>query len=261
MSSRGGSWGGHFPAALAVLSDVHGNLGALDAVLDDVSARGIRDIVHLGDAVYGPLDPRGTAERMIERGIPSVRGNEDRLVAFPEGRNATVDFARSELRAEHVRWLAELPPTIARGDLLLCHGTPRDDATYLLLDVSPSGVRARDPSEVAALVEGIEAAVVLCGHDHTPNAVRLPGGVLVANPGSVGCPAYEDDQPAPHRIENGTPHARYAILSLRDDEWACERIAVAYDWNAAAALARRNGRPDWSLALATGRTCRARHEP
>jgi len=238
---------------LAVLSDIHGNLRALDAVLQDMESRGVRDGVHLGDAVYGPLDPRGTAARMIERGIPSVMGNEDRLVISSGDAGVTLDFVRAELRSVEREWLSEFPPTLVLGDLFLCHGTPQDDTEYLLLDVSPSGVRPRRETDLKVRLTGVRQPVILCGHDHTPALVHVSGGPVVVNPGSVGCPAYRDDHPARHVIEAGSPHARYAILTQDERGWRCEHVSVPYDWNAASADARRHGRLDWAEALATGR--------
>jgi diadenosine tetraphosphatase ApaH/serine/threonine PP2A family protein phosphatase len=85
--------------------------------------------------------------------------------------------------------------------------------------------------------------------------LKLPdGGPLVVNPGSVGCPAYADpDGDPPHVSEAGTPHARYAILTLDGSLGArVEMIALPYDHEAAARRAEANGRPDWARALRTG---------
>ncbi len=68
------------PNRIAVISDIHGNVWALDAVLEDISERNVGCIVNLGDSVYGPLMPTETAEMVLSRGITSVRGNEDRLI-------------------------------------------------------------------------------------------------------------------------------------------------------------------------------------
>ncbi len=62
------------------------------------------------------------------------------------------------------------------------------------------------------------ARVVLCGHSHRPELIRLPDGVLLLNPGSVGCPAYDDPSAPPHVSEAGSPHARYALLEFRHGE-------------------------------------------
>lgn len=83
--------------------------------------------------------------------------------------------------------------------------------------------------------------------------VTLENGTMIVNPGSVGLPAYDDTLPCPHRVESGSPHARYAILSDEDDGWAADLLCVDYDWEQAARDADANGRPDWSRALRTGR--------
>ena len=72
------------------------------------------------------------------------------------------------------------------------------------------------------------------------------------NPGSVGLPAYDDDLPYPHKMEAGSPHARYAILQFTGDEWRVTFRHVPYDHEAMAELARRNGQPELASALATG---------
>jgi hypothetical protein len=66
--------------------------------------------------------------------------------------------------------------------------------------------------------------------------------------------AYDDDLPYPHLVENGMPHARYALLEKGEHGWQVELLAVPYDWRPAVELAMRNGRPDWAIALRTGRT-------
>jgi hypothetical protein len=73
------------------------------------------------------------------------------------------------------------------------------------------------------------------------------------NPGSVGLPAYAAALPYPHAMEAGSPHARYAILTTHASGYAVEHVALPYPWDAAAAAARRNGRPDWAAWLETGR--------
>ena len=214
-------------------------------------------MLNLGDCLYGPLDPRGTAELLIARDIPTVRGNEDRLIVAPPGEAGgcpTLSFVLSRLDAEHLRWLESLPPTRATDDrLLLCHGSPRDDTEYLLFEVTPEGRRRREPEQVQALLPPAGEALVLCGHDHLQRTVALPDGRLVVNPGSVGLPAYADDQPQPHAMEAGTPHARCSLLRPARDAWEVEHLRIDYDWSAAAFAAERNGRPDWAHALRTGR--------
>ena len=77
------------------------------------------------------------------------------------------------------------------------------------------------------------------------------------NPGSVGLAAYNDsDHHFPHRMENGSPHARYMLLDRTSYGWSATLRAIDYDWNAAARTAWQNGRADWAHALATGYAAR-----
>jgi diadenosine tetraphosphatase ApaH/serine/threonine PP2A family protein phosphatase len=106
--------------------------------------------------------------------------------------------------------------------------------------------------QIAAAANGISASLLLCGHSHLPRVVALPDGRLIVNPGSVGLPAYDDDHPYPHRVENGSPHARYAICERGGDGWRIDLRAVPYDFRAAAQLAGENGAPDWARWLSSG---------
>jgi len=242
----------------AAISDVHGNRWALEAVLSDIARLDIRTTVNLGDSLWGPLDPAGTAELLLALDPPSVCGNEDRIILAPDprtGSGATWRFVRSELEPRHLEWLRRQPlaAVAAGGQALLFHGTPRRDDEYLLETVGPAGAALRPPAEVDAILGGVAQGLVLCAHSHVPRAVRLPGGRLAVNCGSVGLQAYDDDSPYSHVMENGTPQARYAILERTARGWTAEHRAVDYDWEAAAAAAERNGRLDWAGWLRTGR--------
>lgn len=157
------------------------------------------------------------------------------------------------LSPAHLAWLASLPATLSLADAFLCHATPQDDTTYWLHQVRPDGNFAPSPlSRIAPRAEGIEQALILCGHTHIAQAARLPDGRLIVNPGSVGCPGYEDDHPVRHRAEAGSPHAAYAILDRRGEDWQIDFRRIPYDTGPAVALAARRGRPDWAAVLATG---------
>ena len=93
--------------------------------------------------------------------------------------------------------------------------------------------------------------LMLCGHSHVQRIAEIDRNIVIVNPGSVGLPAYTDNSPAPHVIESGSPHARYAILHY-DDVWTVELISVPYDFQKAADQAQKNNRPDWAIALQTG---------
>lgn len=242
-------------ATLAVLSDIHGNAGALTAVLADIESRDIDGIVNLGDCAYGPFDPRPVLDELIRRDIPSVSGNEDRvLVEVSQGRarSRTAVFSTNWLRPRHLRWLGELPMVMRLGDATCFHAIPSDDTTYLLTAVDETGLHARDPEDVARLVSACSSRILLCGHDHTPGDLALESGQRIINPGSVGCPAYTDDTPYKHAVECGTPHARYAVLEIREQDTRVSFVNVSYDWQAAAREADANGFPDWATWISTG---------
>jgi predicted phosphodiesterase len=240
-------------ALIAVLADVHGNRWALDAVLDDARQAGAQSFVDLGDCVAGPLDPLGTARRLMALGAITVRGNNDRAVL--EGDQApSAMFARQQLDDAALDWLARLPAIapVDDNEILACHGSPDDDTCYLLEKVTPEGVRPRGRSEVVRLLGATTARVVLCGHTHLARLLPLRDGRMVVNPGSVGLPAYDDDQPYPHAMQSGSPHARYALLRRADHSWDVELRAIPYQWHEAAAAARAHGREDWAVSLETG---------
>lgn len=241
---------------LAVISDIHGNLLALEAVLADIAERGVDAIVNLGDCVTSPLWPRETFERLAELDLPTVRGNHDRWIVektedelSPAGR-----FARDALTPAQRAALHALPPTLeVSPDILAVHGTPTDDSAYLLEDTAEGRLMPTARASLAARL-GTAAragAVVLCGHSHRQALVQGPQGCTILNPGSVGCPVFADSPAAPG-LENRSPHARYAILTLRRGRWGAELLALEYDWDEAARRAVENDRPDWATALATG---------
>jgi predicted phosphodiesterase len=241
---------------IAVIADVHGNTWALDAVLEDIWRRGIERIVNLGDSLYGSLDPAGAAERLIDARIISISGNQDRIVYDPSDeirRSADHEFVAGRMSAGQVDWLRSLPPTRVVDDILLCHGTPQSDETYLLETVTAQGVFLSDTDTIMTHLRDVRQEVVLCGHSHVPRTAWLPDRRLIVNPGSVGIPAYTEDLPHPHAMEAGSPHARYAILTRSLESWMVEQVAVPYAWEAAAAVARRNGRADRARWIETGR--------
>jgi len=239
---------------IAVLADVHGNLWALEAVLADARRRGADELIDLGDILYGPLDPAGTAELHRSAGITAIRGNMDRILGepLPEHTNATRAFVHESLAPHHLAWAAGLPARLERGDLRFCHGTPERDDAYLLEAVSEAGASLRPSAEIQALLGENPAAVTFCGHSHVPRVVAV-GDRLAINPGSVGLPAYNEEAPWPHVMEAGSPHARYILITRGSQGWEIEQVLVPYPWQEAASRARRNGRPDWAEWIETGR--------
>jgi predicted phosphodiesterase len=240
----------------AAIADIHGNCAALEAVLADIETLGISDIVNLGDCLSGPLEAGRTADLLMSRDFVTVRGNHDRyLIESPaEAMPSWEQHAFGELSEVHLDWLRGLPfSTVYKDEAYLCHATPTNDNLYWLEGVSPDGhVFLKPREEMEALASGIDLPLILCGHSHIPRSVRLSDGRLIINPGSVGCPAYEDELPYPHKVEAGHPMASYAILEKTATGWMPAFRSIRYDHMAMARLAAGNGRADWAVALATG---------
>ena len=241
---------------IAIISDVHGNLAAHEAVADDIRCRGVDLTVNLGDSLSGPLLPLETAQFLMAQDWVHLAGNHERqlLTLGPGQRGASDEFAHSRLTAKEFDWMASLEPTIRLDPgVLLCHGTPHSDSEYLLEKVEPKQVRAVTLFELEARLDRVDAKLIVCGHSHIPRSMRTSTGQLVVNPGSVGLQAYDDTKPYPHTIETGSPDARYAIVERRDGAWISELISVPYSHQAMAALALARRRPEWARALSTGR--------
>jgi predicted phosphodiesterase len=181
------------PATVAVLSDIHGVLPALDAVLAHPAVRDAELIVVTGDHASGP-QPVAVLDRLLELGdrVVLVRGNADReLVALRRGDDILIPdevtpWAAAQLSQPHLALLSALPHPIVRevdgfGGVLFCHGTPRDDAEVVLVD-SPMRRWREALADVPDTVD-----TVVCGHTHMP-FLRTVDRRLVVNPGSVGMP-------------------------------------------------------------------------
>ena len=175
---------------IAVISDIHGNRLALEAVLDDIARHKVDGVFNLGDMVSGPLEPNWVADILMDIDIPTVRGNHERdLIEHPPDELNKVDkFAQMQMEARHRGWINALPPTLASlDDVFLCHGTPTsDDDPWLDGWWDGRTVTTPDEATVAAKAEGFDYPVMLCGHTHVPRAVRLKDGRLIVNPGAVG---------------------------------------------------------------------------
>lgn len=241
---------------IAVVSDIHGNLAALDAVIEDIASASADLVVNCGDCLSGPIEPAATADRLMALGWPTVRGNHDRWLSElePEEMKPVDRIAYEDLSERHFDWLETLP-FMAKPvpGIVMFHATPGDDLSYFTDVVLGERVSIAPPETIAEVLAGVTGELVLFGHSHVPREVRLlPGGPLIVNPGSVGQPAYNDTYPIAHRVESGSPHARYAIVEKRAGLWRIEQRSVPYDWEHSARLADETGRPEWAYALRTG---------
>lgn len=201
---------------LALLSDVHGNLPALEAVLDDLADDdGVDAVVCAGDVVgYGPW-PAACVERVRETCSVVVQGNHDRTVETPaeyshnEMAMRGLEYAKAELDAEQREWLAELPPrtTVGRGRIRLAHSHPDPEqlGRYVLPRAFP---------ELRPYLDEYDGIVI--GHTHVQHRAHVDGK-LILNPGSVGQPRDED------------PRAAYAVLDVEDASVDLRRVEYDVD--------------------------------
>jgi predicted phosphodiesterase len=242
---------------LAIISDIHGNSWALQEVLSDIRKRGIQTILNLGDSLYGPLDPAGTFELLRQNHVTSISGNEDRLLINHDETaedSRVLRYVLSRIGPVILQWLSGLPADLVfNRAVYACHGIPGNDSVYLL-ETPVSGALALRPEEdIQELVCGIGQNMIVCGHSHLPRTIRT-GERIIINPGSVGCPAFDDDQPVYHKVDTGDNMARYALLDTGSGIPVPVHISVPYDFIEAASCARKNGFPDWGYWLSTGTT-------
>jgi putative phosphoesterase len=241
---------------LAVISDIHGNRWALEAVLKDIKSGGISNIVNLGDSIYGPLDPFGTAEILMNENIISISGNQDRNIIESLNKidiHPTMKNVISSVNHQITEWLQSLSSSLVLFDeFFSCHGKPTKDDEYLIESITGQGSCIRSQKELTDELHDIRQEIILCGHSHMPRIIYLQNNKTIINPGSVGLPAYEDDLPYYHTMESGSPHARYCIISKEGSELKVDSVALSYDWETAAECAFRNDRSDWGKSILTG---------
>ncbi|WP_342562211.1 metallophosphoesterase family protein [Paenibacillus sp. FSL R7-0345] len=244
-------------SSIAVISDIHSNSYALEAVLNDIDSRGIKTIVNLGDTLFGPIDPIKTAELLMKRPhITNIMGNCDRYLLQDQMDSLTFHYVKPLLTQEINHWIQTFNRTCIIDDLLFCHGTPLSDDEYLLDEVSIHGVVEKSVEKLMSELAFVDQKLIFCGHTHKQKTVWLPDGKWIVNAGSVGLPAYFEDTPHPHYMESKTPHAKYVIVSRNDQSWVLENILLPYDYELAAQRADQNDREDYSYAIRYGRAKR-----
>ena len=217
---------------VAALYDIHGNLPALEAVLDEVRQAGVDHIVAGGDVVLGPMS-RETLRLLLDLDTPVqfIHGNCERellaamagadMTTVPEQFRPLMQWSAEALRPDRDE-LATWPPTLRLnvgrlGDVLFCHATPRND-------VDPF-TRLTPEELLRPIFQGVNATVVVCGHSHM-QFDRMIGDVRVVNAGSVGMPFQE-------------PGAYWLLLGP-----SVELRRTSYDLDAAAARIRATDYPD-----------------
>ncbi|RED59172.1 metallophosphoesterase family protein [Cohnella lupini] len=240
---------------IAIISDIHSNSVALEAVLKDISARDIQLIVNLGDSLFGPIDPLGTAKQLMDnKNIINIMGNCDQILLNDESNSATFRFVKPMLDDVIKEWIRSFKDTWVFEDLLFCHGTPLINDQYLLEEVNEFSVSYKNPDQLSMELEEVPQNYIFCGHSHVFRMIYLPNGKFIVNSGSVGLPAYKDELPFPHVMESNSPYAVYVIAyKTQEKNWIIEHIMIHYDWDKASSIAEENGREDYAFAIKTGR--------
>ena len=232
-------------ARIAVVSDIHGNLTALDAVIDDIGQLGVDVVVQAGDLVSGCSHPAEVIDRVREMNWPGVFGNTDEMLWLPERVSEvlaapslhrirdlllaqTIPSIVGVIGPDRVAWLQALPRRWSDRSFSVVHAGPDDVWQHVAATTSDQ--------ELTRVYGPLVSKLVVYGHIHQPSVRRL-ATFTVANAGSVGLP-YDGD-----------PRASYLLI----DEDRIEIRRVEYDVDQEISLLIRSGDP---FAEATAQTLR-----
>jgi putative phosphoesterase len=226
---------------IAIISDIHGNLVALDAILADARAEDVDQFVCLGDVAGNGPQPHEVIQRVRELGCPVIRGNTDEwfLVEQTYDLNSEkerrlmemVRWGAAQISSADVEFMRTFQPRVDIAlendtSILFFHGSPQSN-TDVILGTTPE-------TDLARLIGNFRATVMAGGHTHTQMLRRFKE-MMIINPGSVGMP-----------IER-TGLSEYALVESRDGRLSVEFKRVPFNVNALVRLARESGMPqfDW----------------
>jgi predicted phosphodiesterase len=206
---------------IGLISDVHANVLALEAVLGELSRQGATTVLCLGDLVgYGPA-PNETLDLLRSSGVQCTLGEADERIAYGFATrktragvaDQTIEWTRTIIEARHVEWLRELPVQrrldTPAGRLRWFHGSAEDPADRLNLQ--------QDPISLTRLLSRHRCSILCCGGSHVPYYRKVAGAGWVINPGSVGLSL------------NGEPGADYALVRIDGEDIAVRMDKVEYD--------------------------------
>ncbi len=219
----------------AIISDIHGNLQALEAVLEDIKRRGIKKIFCLGDIVGYGANPKECLDLIRERGITCVRGNHDEAVlkesysTFNHFARISLIWTRRKLREDDFKFLESLPLILEHEDFVMVHSSLINPADFDYLYEKDYENLNRNFSSLA------QGKKLFIGHTHKPfhiNAQENKGREII-NAGSIGQP------------RDGNPKASYVIYHRGVLRRGIEIVRVEYDVEEAATRIRQEGLPDF----------------
>ncbi|HEX9077374.1 MAG TPA: metallophosphoesterase family protein [Anaerolineae bacterium] len=238
---------------IAIVSDIHGNLVALDAVLASLERERVDQVVCLGDVVANGPQPAEVLRKVRDLRWQVVKGNTDDWFLFPPPFDLNAErerrlkdiwgWTQEQLTPSDLDYIRSFPPRIelalVGGRNLLCyHGSPQSN-TDLIWAATPD-------DDLARMLAGYRASLMAGGHTHEPMLRRFQK-VLVMNPGSVGMPFERGNTPAESRRP---PWAEYAIVETLDGELSVTFKRAPVDVQAVVQGARRSGIPqlDWWIS-------------
>jgi putative phosphoesterase len=236
---------------LAIISDIHGNIYGLEAVIKDIEEKGVTDIFCTGDLVgYGPR-PNEVIDLIRKRNIPTVMGNYDdaignmRLICGCDYKDEkslqlgekSLLWTSNNTSETNKQWLKELPEeiriTFSGMRLLFVHGSPRALNEYLYEDTPENYIKD--------LFNEFGADTLVCGHTHLPYIKKTSAGCIV-NAGSAGKPKH------------GNPNVTYVVLEVAGGKLTGQIIEVPYKFEVAAKLIEQVGLPyEFAEIIRTGR--------
>jgi len=223
---------------LAVFGDVHGNLPALEAVVEAIDNRGIHTVCNTGDCAVGYPWPNEVIALLRDRAVISVQGETDRLAVrvarkaaalqrrLDEDRFRAVQWTHDHLAVRNIEYLRDLPLQrtlrVEGIDIALFHGLPTTQAETLHGD--------DDAMRFQRVRESVNVPLVLCGKSHVPYA-REVDDTLFVNPGSVGVTSGDGSR------------TRFAIVDTDAAPWKVEVLTIPYDGDRAEKALREQGLP------------------
>lgn len=220
---------------IAIISDIHGNMEALEAVLEDIKTQGCDKIYALGDYAMAGPEPSKVVDWFREKSseITMIQGNTDSMIAnytdelyqtLKDKAPVMAEALQSDVKTlnqEQKDFLKNLPAQLQIKNILLVHGSPRRNNEDILPDT---------PMEkLEEIISGVEADIIFCGHTHLPCGFQTPSKKTIVNVGSVGRPFTAE------------PKTCYLKLTINGEEALFEHRLVEYNKELASKkLAKRN---------------------